>query len=111
MALAHIVLFRPRPDLDSADRDGFLAALERAHREIPAIRRFRIGRRVKPGAAYEAGMAVDYEFVAVIEFDDLKGLRGYLAHPAHADLGARFGATMESALVYDFELTDDAASL
>ena len=40
----------------------------------------------------------------MIDFDDLAGLQNYLRHPAHAELGARFGQALSSALVYDFEL-------
>ena len=35
---------------------------------------------------------------------DLDGLQTYLRHPAHIELGARFGQSLSSALVYDFEV-------
>jgi len=37
------------------------------------------------------------------DFDHLAGLQAYLQHPAHEELGARFGQSVSSALVYDFE--------
>ncbi len=111
MAVAHIVLLRPRPELGDVERRGFIEALERACHEIPGIRRFRVGRRVTLGAGYDSAMAVDYEFAAMIEFGDVEDLRAYLAHPAHVDLGAHFAATSESALVYDYEITDDPSTL
>jgi hypothetical protein len=40
----------------------------------------------------------------MIEFDDLAGLQAYLQHPAHEQLGARFGKSLSAALVYDFEV-------
>jgi hypothetical protein len=49
-------------------------------------------------------MAVDYSYAAILEFDDLAGLRAYLAAPAHAQLAAYFHDVCEEALAYDFEL-------
>jgi stress responsive alpha/beta barrel protein len=99
--ILHIVLFKPRPDLTPADREGFVAAFERATREIPTVRGFRVGRRVRHGAAYESTAPDAADYAAIIEFDDLAGLQTYLGHPAHRELGERFGATCSAAMVYD----------
>ena len=104
--IAHLVIFRPRADLTDGDRRNLADALSRALREIPSIRRARIGRRVVHGRPYEALMRVDYQYVALLEFDDVAGLQSYLQHPAHEALGARFFASFEEALMYDFELKD-----
>lgn len=101
--VTHIVLMKPRPDLSDADRKGFIDAFDRAMREIPTIRGVRIGRRVMHGAGYEQ-VAPAMDFVASIDFDDLAGLQTYLRHPAHVELGARFGQSLSGALVYDFEV-------
>jgi hypothetical protein len=102
--VTHLVLMKPRADLSAAERETFVAAFERAMREIPGIRDVRIGRRVTFGAGYESA-APDMEFVATIDFDDLAALQAYLRHPAHAELGARFGQSLSGALVYDFEIS------
>jgi hypothetical protein len=100
--IVHLVLFTPRPDLSPADRAAFIAAFERAVTEIPTVRGVRVGSRVTHGAPYEAvTQAADY--FAAIDFDDLAGLQQYLRHPAHVELGQRFGDTLASALVYDFD--------
>ena len=100
--VSHLVLMKPRPDLSPDDRQALIDAFDRAIRDIPTVRDVRIGRRVTHGAGYEqAAPAMDY--LAVIDFDDLEGLQTYLRHPAHADLGARFGQSLSGALVYDFE--------
>jgi hypothetical protein len=104
--VAHVVLLAPRPDLTPDQRDAFLRALERAAREIPSVRRARVGKRVLHGPAYEARMAVDFPFAAIFEFDDLAGLQAYLAHPAHEDLGARFYDSLSAALAYDYQMDD-----
>jgi len=101
--VSHLVLMKPRPDLTPADRQAFIDAFGRAIREIPAVRDVRIGRRIIHGAGYEPS-APDMDYVAVIDFDDLAGLQTYLGHPAHGELGARFGQSLSAASVYDFEV-------
>lgn len=101
--ISHLVLMKPRVDLSTVDRQAFVAAFEHALREIPTIRGVRIGRRITHGAAYEHTSPDAADFFAAIEFDDLAGLQAYLRHPAHSELGARFGQSLSAALVYDFE--------
>ncbi len=100
--VAHVVLLEPRPDLTADEREAFLRALERAASGIPTVRRVRVGRRIRHGAGYEGGP--DFPFAAIFEFDDLAGLRAYLAHPAHDDLGARFHDSLSAALARDYEV-------
>jgi stress responsive alpha/beta barrel protein len=102
--ITHVVLFRPRAGLSASDRAGLADALRIALETIPSIRRASIGRRVMHGRPYEQLMRVDYEFAALLDFDDLGGLRAYLDHPAHAALAARFFEMFEEALMYDFAL-------
>jgi hypothetical protein len=102
--VAHVVLFKVRPTLDADARQSLAAAFERALREIPSIRRAQIGRRVTHGRPYERLMTVDYEYAAILEFDDVAGLKAYLADPAHEALGARFFDSFEVALMYDYEI-------
>jgi hypothetical protein len=106
--IAHVVLFSPRPSLTDDERTGLLGALERALTGIPAIRRARIGRRRRFGHAYDSVGPVQFEFAAVLEFDTEADLRTYLAHPVHADLGARFHATAQVAVAHDFDMVDGA---
>jgi hypothetical protein len=107
--LFHIVLFRPRPDLTAADRASLVEALESALQRIPSIRTFHIGRRVTHGAGYEALMSVSLDYAAVIEFDDLAGLKAYLEHPAHQALGSRFMSSLESSVIVDYQMQDREA--
>jgi stress responsive alpha/beta barrel protein len=102
--VSHVVLMKPRRDLSAADRDAFVAAFERAVKAIPAIRGVRVGRRIMHGAGYEAAAADAADYLAVIDFADLAALQAYLRHPAHDELGARFGMSLSSASVFDFEV-------
>ena len=102
--VTHVVLMKPRPDLTEADRHAFVAAFERALREIPTIRNVRFGRRVTHGAGYEQTSPDAADFLAALDFDDLAGLQTYLRHPVHEALGSHFGTSLSSAMVYDFEV-------
>jgi stress responsive alpha/beta barrel protein len=106
--IIHVVLFSPRSDLSDSDRAAVLDSLTKAAREIPSIRRLRIGRRIKhslPG--YEQAMRDDYEYAVVIEFDDVAGLKAYLQHPAHTAAGHHFTASAARALAYDYEVAEE----
>ena len=101
--VSHLVLLKPRPDLTDAERNRLVDAFDRALREIPAVRGVRIGRRVTHGAGYEARMPDAADYLVTIDFEDVAGLGAYLRHPAHEELGARFGDSLAASLVYDFE--------
>jgi hypothetical protein len=102
----HVVLFQPRPDLAVADRVAIVEALENALRQIPSIRGFQLGRRVRHGAAYERPTAVDLAFAAILEFENLAGLEEYLHHPAHQALGRHFMQSLASSAIYDYEVVN-----
>ena len=104
--ITHVVLFRPRSGVPPEERAGLVDVLRTAIRSIPSIRRARVGRRVTHGRPYEQAMSVDYEYAALIEFDDLAGLKAYLEHPAHDALAARFFSSAGETLIYDFELEE-----
>jgi Stress responsive A/B Barrel Domain len=111
--ISHVVLLRLEPDLPAADRRALADAFARAVREIPTVRAVRIGRRVTHGAGYEGG-ALPFEYLAIVDFEDLAGLQTYLRHPAHAALGDQFGRIFDvsgadargAAVVFDFEMGD-----
>jgi hypothetical protein len=104
--IVHVVLFRPRVDLTGEDREAFGRAISGAREAIPSIRRFQIGRRIRHGRGYELAMAEDFPYAALIEFDDIRGLRAYLAHPVHQELGRLWAEKNAATLVYDYETRD-----
>lgn len=112
--IAHVVLFEPRPELAEAERQQILDGLRAAARHIPAIRRLRVGRRVRHGIpGYEQAMRDDYSFAAILEFETTEGLLEYLTHPAHQAIGRHFAESSVRALAYDYDLVEaaDAAAL
>ena len=104
--LLHVVLFRPKPDVSPEERDRLFDALRAAARDIPTVRGFRIAQHLDPAPQYRMGGFPDLPWAAVIEFDDRAGLEAYLSHPAHQDLGRRFNAAADTALIYDYAVTE-----
>lgn len=104
--IAHVVLFAPSPTLTPADRDRFIAVVREAFSSIPGIARARVGRRTLLGRPYDALVRVPVEYAAILEFDTEADLRRYLEHPAHAELGRRFGAMTGMPTVCDFEMVE-----
>ena len=109
--LVHLVLFRPRPDLDAAARQNLANALTAALTQIPSVRRVRVGRRVMHGRGYEQAMRANYSHIAMLEFDDLGALQAYLQHPAHEQLATQFFAAFEEALMYDYDVGDGETAI
>lgn len=105
--IAHVVLLTPRGDLGEMEKRAALDAFAEAASRIPSVKRCRIGRRVTHGLpGYEAAMRAGFEYSAIVEFDDVAGLKAYLTHPAHAAIGQFFTAGAADALAYDYEMTD-----
>jgi len=102
--IAHIVLLQPKPDLSPAQRAAAIETIQKSAANLPDVRRFRLGRRVKHGLpGYEQLMPQDFEFALVIEVDDLEALKRYLKAPAHEALGNLFYSATSAALAYDYE--------
>ena len=109
--IAHVVLLQPRKDLTGEQRRAALDTLAHAAANVPEIRSFRLGKRVKHGLpGYEQAMATDYEYLLIIEVDDVSALTRYLKAPAHRALGDLFSTATAAALAYDFEISDVASA-
>jgi hypothetical protein len=105
--IAHVVLFKPKAELTESQRQVVIADLKTAASGIPSIRGLRVGRRIRHGLpGYEQMMREDFEFIVIIEFDNLEGLTAYLAHPKHAAISAHFVQASAAALAYDYEVID-----
>ena len=105
--ITHIVLLQPRPDLSEEQRNQALETLTHAAANVPDIRSFRLGRRVKHGLpGYEQLMPHDFEFALIIEVDDIAALTRYLQAPAHLALGDLFYSATTAALAYDYQFDD-----
>jgi len=105
--IVHVVMIQPRAAVEPAAVEAAVADLTAASREIPSIRRLRVGRRITHGLpGYEQLMTADFAYVAIIEFDDQRGLEEYLRHPSHATLSRHFANLGERSLAYDYEIQD-----
>ncbi len=109
--IAHLILFKPKHNLTDAERRTVLDGLRAAAAGIPSIRRMRVGRRIRHGRpGYEQLMREDFEYVVIVEFEDVAGLTAYLAHPQHAAIGQHFTQSSAAALAYDYELEEWSTS-
>jgi Stress responsive A/B Barrel Domain len=105
--IQHIVLFKPRAEATRDDLEAFIAAFERACREIPGVARALVGSDAQLGVDY-AGEFADqrYKYSAVLDFADRAALFTYLQHPLHVALGKLFWRTCESTVILDAEVVD-----
>jgi hypothetical protein len=109
--IAHVVLFRPRPNLSEDERRALVDAWRTALAQIPVIRRARVGRRIRIGRSYEDLTRIDLPYAAILEFDSVEGVRAYLDHPAHAAIATRLFDAIAEALIYDFEMEANVDAL
>ena len=104
---AHIVLFQPKATTSEDDRTAFARQFERACREIPSVRRAVVGKAAAIDAGYTRSFGEgQYEFAAVLEFDDRDGLIAYLTHPLHRELGRLFWVVCERTAIVEVDLVD-----
>ena len=104
--IAHVVLFTPSPGMSPRDREVFVDVVRATFADIPGIERVRVGKRTRLGRAYDSLMTIPIEYAAVLEFETVEALGGYLDHPAHAELARRFFELAGTALVYDFTMVE-----
>jgi hypothetical protein len=105
--IAHIVLLQPKPELSESQRADALETIRESAANLPGIRRFRLGRRVKHGLpGYEQMMPQDFEYALIVEVEDIAALKRYLQAPAHVALATLFYSATAAALAYDYALED-----
>ena len=105
--ITHLVLFKPQQAIGPEQSAQILERLQRGIAQCPTVRACRIGRRVRHGLpGYEQEMREDYQFVLALDFDDLAGVRAYLEHPAHDQIGGFFTSAASASLAYDYEMVD-----
>ena len=101
--IAHVVLLQPKPDLTEAQRAAALETIKASAANLPDVRAFRLGRRVKHGLpGYEQLMPQDFEFALIVEVEDVDALKRYLKAPAHDALANLFYTSTSAALAYDY---------
>lgn len=76
MTVRHVVVFRWRPDVTSADVDAIDGALAALPGKIPSLRGYHHG----PDLGLGEGR---WDYGIVAECDDETGWRAYEQHPAH----------------------------
>jgi hypothetical protein len=105
--IAHIVLFEPKPGLDSSKKLAFAQSVLDLCRAVPSVKRISLGKRVDvdPGYARSLGDTT-YRYAAILEFEHTDGLVSYLRDPKHDALGRLFWEYCERAIVSEVDWVD-----
>jgi Stress responsive A/B Barrel Domain len=105
--IAHLVLFNPKPGASESDLRSFAKTISEACRQIGAIERSHVGKRVEIEAGYPRSFGEKtYQYIAIFEFADAEALKQYLKHPLHQRLGRLFWELCESAVVIEAAMQD-----
>ena len=101
--IRHIVLYRQRADLPSAESDAVIAAIRAMKAEIPGIVAVAIGLDNSP-----EGLARGYTHGFTVDFTDAAARDAYLPHPDHVKVARILVAATQGGadgiLVFDFEV-------
>lgn len=105
--ILHVVFYQPKASATAGELAELVAAIERASREIPAIRQVRAGRALDLGLSYyERSLGQKLDYMAIFEFNDLDGLKAYLLHDEHTKLAKLFWSACEETMIVDVEAVD-----
>jgi len=105
--IGHIVLFNPRPTATKEQLRSFAQSISRTCASIPAVHRATVGKRLHIDAGYTRNFGdKTYDYLAIMEFEDTRGLLEYLRHPLHEKLGRLFWEMCESTVIVEVELAD-----
>lgn len=95
--IRHLVLFRFRDELDTAQVADAVAAFRALQTQIPVVRAFEDGPNLSP-----EGLAQGFSHAFLLDFDDVAGRDAYLHHPAHQAFVRFIQPRIDQALVFDW---------
>lgn len=100
--LRHIVLFKLKPEVTTAERDALFDQVQKLS-EIAAVRSLAIGGLLSPSdPAYKDHMSSEFDHALLIEFDDEAGLYAYQKEPDHVTVGQEIRKHVSAIKVMDF---------
>ena len=101
--IAHIVLFRPKPDLTSDQLRSFAQSIKATIQGSEGLSRGTVGKAAAINAGYSRHLDNStYPFAAVLEFDTPDDLVKYLRKPEHQTLGRLFWEYCDGTVVTEF---------
>ena len=96
--LLHVVLIKPKPDVEDEAVDRLSQVLAGLPRQIPGIVGYHWGANVSP-----EGIGRGYEYGFVMTFEDAAARDAYLPHPEHVAVRPSMDAVAAEVLVFDIE--------
>jgi hypothetical protein len=96
--LEHIVLIKPKPDVDTAAVTALWAGLGGLVEVIPGIVKLAVGENVSPEGK-DQGFTLGF----VVTFRDRAALDHYLPHPDHLAVVPLMRAVADDVIVFDIE--------
>ncbi|MCC6790268.1 MAG: Dabb family protein [Thermomicrobiales bacterium] len=94
----HVVLIKPKPDVDPAAVSALWSGLGGLTRTIPGIEGLVVGENVSP-----EGLDKGYTLGFIVTFVDRAARDGYLPHPEHVAVVPLVHAVADDVLVFDIE--------
>ncbi len=95
--IAHVVLFRLRPELSPEEVAAFVAQAREVLGPIPGVKNLRVG------AGLGVKAEVDHPVALLMEFEDEDALQGYQVHPEHQRFVHEIAGPVEDdKRVYDY---------
>jgi hypothetical protein len=95
--IRHVVMFKLKPGVSSAQRDEWLEMSRRLHGEIDLVRSFSIG-------ADLLRLPRSYDVAVVADFDNLEDVRAYADYPTHLATVELSRKLSEHIVSVDFEV-------
>jgi hypothetical protein len=97
--IKHIVLFKFREDLPSAEKktklESIKADLEALTNKVETLNKMEVGINANPEE--------EYDLALISEFNSMKDLQAYAVHPEHVKAGAAIREILEKRACVDYE--------
>ncbi len=94
----HVVLIKPKPDVDETSLDELANVLAALPSKIPGIVDYAWGPNVNP-----EGLDRGFRHGFVMTFESMAARDAYFPHPAHTAVHPLVAAVAEQVLVFDIE--------
>ena len=96
--ILHVVLIKPKPDVDPDALRALRLVLDGLPEKVPGIKSYHFGPNVSP-----EGLGRGYEYGFVMTFETAAARDAYLPHPEHLKVHPLMDEVANEVLVFDIE--------